>query len=1182
MLFPVSLGVAVATAVIVGALLVGDSVRGSLRYLATDRLGEFRGALLAPRFFDRDVIENMATNEKNGRLAGLVPVPVTLFPKATIQNSASADRATLLSSSALLLGIESSYWLVGEGKTRDELAIDEIVINEALATKLDASVGERLTVRLPSLTAVPADSPLGRRDSETINLPGLKIKEILPNASIARFNLRSDQRESLNAFVSMKAIQEALSRPNQINACLFARDNRDRSSSTGSEYSIASEEIQKIPGDLPVTLADLGFNLSKVERIFPDQSRGESSSDERPRTIFSYWHLTSDQMLFPDSVVEAIGAIYPPPQSSSILTYLANGIEKTVDSEKVSVPYSTIAGVDPKTWTEASVGFAFDAPAEDMPWTDDEVMINEWAANRLGAKVGDDLKLDYYLPETMDGEEVEKTFTVKVRGILPFTEPAIGYNRSRPARFQLPPTPFNDPALTPEVPGITDQDSISDWELPFKLTRTIPKEDDVYWGRHRLSPKLFMTLKKAQQLFGSRFGKVSSIRFSTDVIKDREELERKLLDAVKPSMTTMGWQWLPIYDAQLAAAKGTTPFDLLFLSLSFFVILAAIILVVLLFRLSIERRASQWGTLLAVGWTTKALRSLLSMEGLLLAVFGGLLGIAIGFIYAYAIIALLKSWWVGAVGSPFLQFFASPQSIALGYVVGIVFSWLAIRFAIRQITKRSTTQLLKGQIDVPTTRRRTNSWFVRSLLALSTIATLGLVAMGFTLQGQAAGGAFVGAGFFALLSLLGMVWGEWLSLHRSRLLKARTTNASPASFTLRKLSMTAVQRQPLRTILAIGLMAVATFLILSMSLFEVRPTALGTGGFQWLAESNMPLAKSLNDVEYVREVLGDKVKVLENATIVPMRVKEGDDAGCNNLYQATQPKVIGLSPRIVDYSSQRNAATSFAWAASEALPDTGTIDTPWKLLERSADGSESAPFPAIIDQNTAMWALHLTGGIGQRFEYEFDGLRIHFVTVALLQNTILQGAIILGEENFKRAFPDVSGYRSWLIAVPTKATDSGVAGTLQVGWADEGMSVDATEKVLERLLAVQNTYLRAFQSLGLLGLLLGAIGLAVVQLRSAMERRGELALMRAIGFDRSRVGMIVFVESLVLLLGGLLVGMLAAAVAVAPAVARGEVQAGWCLPLIMVAGVLVSGCLASVLAVRQAMSPQVLESLRQG
>ena len=86
---------------------------------------------------------------------------------------------------------------------------------------------------------------------------------------------------------------------------------------------------------------------------------------------------------------------------------------------------------------------------------------------------------------------------------------------------------------------------------------------------------------------------------------------------------------------------------------------------------------------------------------------------------------------------------------------------------------------------------------------------------------------------------------------------------------------------------------------------------------------------------------------------------------------------------------------------------------------------------------------------------------------------------------------------------------------------------EASEQ-LAQFLAVQNTYLSTFQSLGGLGLLLGTVGLAVVQLRSVLERRGELALMRAEGFQPSRLVKMVVFENAVLLVGGLAVGAIAA------------------------------------------------------
>src|SRR6476469_5788793 len=59
----VLLGMAVATAVLTGALMVGDSVRGSLRALAVQRLGNVDHALVATRFFEQSLGERVAGND---------------------------------------------------------------------------------------------------------------------------------------------------------------------------------------------------------------------------------------------------------------------------------------------------------------------------------------------------------------------------------------------------------------------------------------------------------------------------------------------------------------------------------------------------------------------------------------------------------------------------------------------------------------------------------------------------------------------------------------------------------------------------------------------------------------------------------------------------------------------------------------------------------------------------------------------------------------------------------------------------------------------------------------------------------------------------------------------------------------------------------------------------------------
>jgi ABC-type antimicrobial peptide transport system permease subunit len=107
----------------------------------------------------------------------------------------------------------------------------------------------------------------------------------------------------------------------------------------------------------------------------------------------------------------------------------------------------------------------------------------------------------------------------------------------------------------------------------------------------------------------------------------------------------------------------------------------------------------------------------------------------------------------------------------------------------------------------------------------------------------------------------------------------------------------------------------------------------------------------------------------------------------------------------------------------------------------------------------------------------------------------------------------------------------------------------------------------------------GALGLAVVLLRGVWERRGELALLRALGFRRSALGWLVLAENAYLLALGLGVGVLAALLAVAPHLAGGEVLG---LRLFALLGlVLLVGLAAGAAAVMSTLRAPLLPALRR-
>ncbi|MGB7344901.1 MAG: FtsX-like permease family protein [Pirellulaceae bacterium] len=1126
----VALGVATATAVIVGALLVGDSMRGSLRSLTVERLGKTDSALIPGTFFDD---KNITQSDA---------VALVLFSSGVVESSTSGSIRR--AGNVQIVGCDDSFWQLDTTgvvpKTKPQR--DDVVLNQATADELGVVVGDQVTVRLPVEQAVPADSPLGRRDIRTEGLPRMTVVDIIADRGLGRFSLTASQASPQNIFVSRATITETLERSGQANVLLFPN-------------SIDAKELN-------VDLDDLGLQLKRVRREY--QPKNAADSD----VIYDYYSLSCDRLLLPASVVEAVTEDLADTSVTPMTTYLANALETLDQSGKVTttVTYSTITAMDSSDAFPLDFTLPESAKADVVP-----LVLNDWTANRLNVDVGSPLRVAYFEPEVEKGKEIERYFDAVVTDIVPITKPSKRYYRSRPAQFDQRPTIYNDPSLTPDVPGVTDQDSISDWDLPFKLEREVPTEDDVYWQDHRLTPKAFLPLAVGRKLFGSRFGDTTGLRIETDAAPDLATLEKRIRKSLDGKLDNLGWSIHRIKDQQLSASKGTTPFDALFLSLSFFVIFAAVMLIAMLFRLGLIERLRQFGTLLAVGWTPKRLMKLTLGEGLIVAAVGVLLGLIGGVVYAKVVLWGLRTLWVGAVTVPFLDFHWTVRSLLIGGLVGFLVAAVTLWVSIRSLTKINARTLLTGR-DTDQQKRTFQSSsdgghrlsiIAASLAILSVLIAGGGAAVG----GQAAAGGFVGGGMMLLIAILISVYAR---LRRPRRIVDGTAGSS--NFSTAILASRNASRHPLRSTLTVGLMATAAFLIIAITAFQLQPSDRGTGGFNLIAQSAQPLFRDLNDPDMQTDTFGPKAKGFSGATIASLRLRPGQDASCNNLYQASRPTVVGIPDSFVP-------PVGFDWAATDSLADG---QSPWSLLDQPAKGTAEDPIPVILDQNTAMWSLQMYGGVGEKsvrsFEYE-EGKPVYFRVVGLLLNSILQGRLMIGEQNFQEVFPDISGYQFFMIGCETDKQDA-IASTLENRLGDVGMDVSDAKTVLSGMLAVQNTYLRTFQSLGALGLLLGTIGLAVSQLRSVYERQQELAVMRAIGFTRRRLAMIVMSETATLLVLGIGCGAICAVIAVLPYALLSGIDPPFVEPLLIVLAIIVFGLIAGLVAVRRVLRMPLMESLR--
>ena len=1129
----VGLGVATATTVIVGALLVGDSMRGSLRQLTTERLGK-TVALVAPGTFFR--AEGIVADDVGS--AALI-----LFPSAVAEFSKDGQ-ATRRAGNVQIIGCDQAFWEFDDsGVVPKSLPGNEsVVLNQSAAQELNVSVGDQITLRLPTQDAVPADSTLGKREIRSESLPRMTVVDILDNRGLGRFSIAANQAAPQNIYVQRETVADAIEKQRKANVLLLDRE----------------VELEQ----LDIQLVDMGMTLKRMTQRFPD---ADSSDSE---TIFDYFSLTSERLLLQDEAVERTLAALPKDSVAPINAYLANAIER-LDSEgnvAATVPYSIVASMD----SHPDLPLDYDGGVQ----VGDRIplVINDWIAERLDAQPGTPLRVAYFEPEVEDGREIERFFDVVVADVVPITEPSRPYRRRRQAVFDKPPTIYNDPNLTPEVPGVTDQDSINDWDLPFELKRETNADDDTYWNNYRLTPKAFMPLEDGQRLFGSRFGHTTSLRI--DIGQGPiEKLQGEITEAVQPELAAVGWSVQPIRRQQLSAAQGTTPFDGLFLALSFFVIFAAVMLIAMLFRLGLIQRMKQFGTLLAIGWKPKQVGKLVFGEGMIVAAVGVVAGVAGGVVYAKLILWGLRTLWVGAVTVPFLKFDWTLTSLCIGALCGWLVAMITMWWTMRSLLKVDAQSLLSGRDEdqLVSGARSVQQSKLGYVAVVMAIVAVSIAAAGALAGGQSAAGGFVGGGMLLLIAIL--VW-IYDCLRAPRQINDENL---VVNYNVNTLAIRNGSRHPLRSTLTIGLMATAAFLIVAMAALRLEPTERGTGGFDLVAESASPLYKDLRDDSFRGETLGPDAQLLDGGSIVSMQMRPGQDASCNNLYQATAPTVLGVPDDFADlFEAKSQQLPGFVWAGHGSLEKN---ESPWRLLERGATGSEQDPIPVVLDQNTAMWSLKLMG-VGAKRAFEFEpGQPMFFQVVGLLSNSVLQGRLMIGEKNFRQHFPEISGQRFFLVSCD-EAQKANVAAALESRLSDIGMDASDSATVLAGMLAVQNTYLSTFQSLGALGLLLGTIGLAVAQLRSVLERRRELAVMRAIGFTRPRLARVVLSETATLLLLGIGCGTLCAVMAVLPYAWISGMEVPVLQPLMVVVGIIAFGMLAGVVAVSQVLRIPMIDALR--
>ena len=1049
----VFLATLISAAVLTGALIVGDSVRMSPHKNVDQRLGKTTYALSTQDRFVRAELALEMAQELNVNLASVLLVEgIAINP--------DADRRI---NRTQILGVDSHFWTLSN-EADFQVGKDEAVISEDLARELHLQTGETILLRIQNADIIPLNAPFTSDEVPSIALR-LKVAGIASSEHLGGFSLRNQQATTYNVFLNSD----------------FLADKMELSGLANLILAEGNEEL----------------SVEKLEEVFKNKWKLKDAALQlRELEKEKQIELLSDRVFIDHSIADKVNKLTL--QKQDILTYFVNSLS----SDQKSCPYSFV--------TAASEEFTGESLASN------EIIINQWLAEDLDAKIGDSLLLKYYIIgplRTLD--EQQSHFIIK--DILPLETP-----------------PFTRD-LMPDFPGLSTAGNCSEWDagIPIDLKKIRDKDED-YWDDFQGTPKAIISLNMGLKLWNNLFGNYTAIRFSSSDIT-KQELEELILKELSP--IDLGFRFQNVRaDGQRAASNGVD-FGELFLSLSFFVIAAAILLMVLMYRLNMESRTREVGLLFALGYSREQILKLRIKESLVTVTLGSVLGGFVGILYNQWMISGLNGVWNQAVHADMLAVFILPKTLFIGILISIFISLLSIYLVIRKMLKKQVISVIQEQNEMLTVKKgKFDFW----LALFGILSAFGILV--YTISQSIAQNAslMLIAGFLLLTGLTALV---------SYVLPKFGSGAHAGGFNKWKLAFINARRNKNRSIAVIALLAIGTFTIIvtgaNRKTFDgsENQRSSGTGGFQFWAETTVPILHNLN-TEQGREALGlADEELFTQTSFVQFHSRNGDDASCLNLNQVQQPRILGVDAALFDSLG----AFSFATQMEESAHS-------WLTLKKN---EEEYIIPAIADQTVIQWGLMKK--IGDTLTYFNEaGKSLKLVLVGGLNASVFQGNILISEEAFIENFPSAAGSQYMMIACQ-EAQAKELEQVLNNDLSDYGMVITAAPIRLANFYSVTNTYLSIFMILGGLGVILGTIGLGIVLLRNMLERRQELDLLKAIGYDKKQILNLVLIENLGLLILGVFIGLVSALIGILPSLLSPAFHIPSDFLFVLILGVFVSG-----------------------
>ncbi len=761
--------------------------------------------------------------------------------------------------------------------------------------------------------------------------------------------------------------------------------------------------------------------------------------------------LTYDGVFISKNIVDKLSTLNPQP-STLYLSYFVNDLIHDADT----IPYSFVTAVN--EWH----GEALDGQ---------EMILSDVAAERLHVQEGDSIRMSYFITKHLKNLDTQEQ-TLRVKRIVPLADL------------------MHDSLLMADFPGLTRVENCTDWDsdLPINMDR-VTKADEDFWHTYRQTPKAIVSYEAVSPDWSNAFGCATAIRFASTL--------NSQAPTVNSQLSTLNCQLTP-QDADvqlfhpraqgLTSAKGGVDFAGLFLSLGFFIILAAILLMknplVEMFML----REDEIQLYRQMGFKDKDIRRRLFWEAFSVMLYASPWGVVAGLAYSTLTLWLLGNVWSGATHTEGFALHIQPLTLLIGWVVGLLICavtlWLVIRKRLKPVQPASS---LRPTINY---QLSTINFIFLLLLTLVLIATNFIYLHNMVL--------FIVCGLLWIFT-----WGIFLRVEVCR--QSQTVNSQLSTLNLTWQSIHASLKQHL---LAYWTLSLGVFTVFAVGLNrpDFSQAVQATGGYQYYVDCHVPIQYDLNNPA-VRHKLS--LQSLPDSTqFLSFLRHTQDEASCLNLNQVSTPTVLGVDLKEME--------------AFGLIPD--------------AQSSTLTP-QLYLDQEALTWSLMKS--VGDTLYYQNGkGESVPVVIAGTYPTGLFHGNAIMSSEDFRRLWPKESGVEVLLVqsSRPDEAID-----ILSTAMSEYGLHIQSVEERIRMFFEVTETYLIIFLTLGGLGLLLGIFSLIIIVRKNLTAQTSTIQQYRAMGFSEKLIGRLLLRENLLIPFYAICIGAIGSVISISANVGG----AGW-------------------------------------